>query len=198
MIEDENRLEPVYYRITINAANLDGSGKSEEKKGFIDHKKIRDYDPLPSTFELSLRKARANLRYRMFLFLVSETHNPWLDTVKDNGGATADSNGSSFSITLSFEKKHYVFTYDEFNNNAVINGEDSLRRQTARVFAKDFTEFLQVYDPRVTSDEGLEANNDRTIKVNASSPADGNTLEDKVLNAENEITVVQISNITDR
>lgn len=190
-------IEPKYYRVTIN--QMTGAA---EKAGFIDHRTLEEYinngnGTFPASLASAENKARGNLRYLRLINLLEENATPSLITEINNGGATVDTEGTSFEFTIVYERPDYIYTYNELfgtghssGNIKILTNEDAIRRIVARVFVEDFiSNWRYPYDPS-TSNLGYHWI-DKSVK--AESPLSG-TLEARITAAEANVTVVEIPN----
>ena len=193
-----DNIRPNYYRVEINGTPLVAVSAGG---GFMDHVEIEEYGragAYPSTLELAEDKARANYRYNQMLIMLGETQSFNLVLDIDNGGATEDSPGSSFAFTIVYEREDYVYTRNELKDEPghategveIIEGEDAIKRQIARLFAGDFLSRWRIpRDPNLTNNNpGYKWINDY---VEIDSPLVG-TYAEKIDLAEAEITVTKI------
>lgn len=137
-----SKLVPSYYRVSIEASGLTGLSADS---GFVDNKYLHEYfysSAFPSSLDNAKNKARANARYEFLISELSENQSISLILDENNGGATVDSPGSSFSFTVVYDRDDFVYTKNELFGvsghptefDEYLYGEDAVKRQCARLW----------------------------------------------------------------
>ncbi len=157
---------PIYFRVEILTTNILGGSAPDD--GFIDHLTIPMYGQLsnfPSTLDLSRAKCRANYRYLQLINNLSETQSITHVLDRDNGGATEDSPGSYYNLTVSYSRPNDIYTRNELFGvvgdptefDEILYDEEAVKRQAIRTFCFDYTTNSQLpKDPLTPSNQGYE------------------------------------------
>lgn len=140
----------------------------------------------PSSLANGRAKARANARWRFVIEQLHRDTSPVFIQAVDQVGADVDTPPSEVQLTVAYDRSWQIYTYDEDNNNAIIEGEYAIRRAVARALTKSETRSLVVYDP--TSNSGIvRGNRDELVEIGA--------LAADLATAEANITVETIINV---
>lgn len=141
-----------YYRVEIDAIN-----EPTPSDGFIDHTKIETYmaaGSVPSTFEKSMEKDRANER---FLIVREQLHligNMYFSNI-EAPDADADTPPTSFSFVIQVERgDESLATEDETSAGTWLTADDAIRRAVARALMVERTNNNDIYDPTETTAPG--------------------------------------------
>lgn len=140
----------VSYRIEIDGAGFGSSTVPSD--GFIDHTKVEQYLTTgsgPNDYALSLRKERANFRYRDLVSRIQEFANIYITDI-DAPAATVNTVPTSFNFTATVERAGALLTEDEDNPGTMLNGVAALRRAVARAMVMSKTRIGEVYDPTLS------------------------------------------------
>lgn len=182
-----------HYRVVID----DGIVTNGGTQGFVDHLTQRYYGTETahsSTNDLVLAKERSNMRWERIVQLLSVNATP-VDIVDiDNGSATEDTFGATFSFTVVYDRPDYIYTHNDLFGTGhssaalqvITDPEDAIQRQVSRAFVFDVSGQREVYDV----DTGLE----NIVNVTASqytTPSDD--LETRIEAVESGITVTAIT-----
>jgi hypothetical protein len=139
------------YSVSITPYTVDTS--QQQNLGFIDNVKPAQYlalAPQPEDFNLSLSlaKTQANLRWKYILQALALMANPYVLDVSANGAAL-DTNATTFTFNVYFERDSAVYTYDE--NGNLLTGAPAVQFAIANVMATTYTDNAEYYNPTLTT-----------------------------------------------
>lgn len=127
----------ISFEVTITNPALTGVGE-----GFIDNKKIEQYNPTSITTNQAIAKKRANTRYHNIIMVVGMVSNPTVtDIIAEDAGF--DSEASTFTMTMSFVSRESLAIV---RDDVKIEGEDALKRLIAEALVGDRTITVDYYD----------------------------------------------------
>jgi len=101
----------------------------------------------PSTLANGEAKARGNERWKLVTEQLSRDTSPLYVAAIVETGNNVNTQPSAISFTASYTDVSFVYTYDETNNNAILNGIPAIIRCVARALMVDKFMNVVVYDP---------------------------------------------------
>lgn len=135
---------------TLYSVTIAGVNNSAPNDGFVDFFTIEQYmaqGSMPSTYDQTTAKERANIRYKFLVQQLQVCANMYVTGWVSNGGS-AIAAPTSVTFSLEIERGDSVlYTLDETANNAPLVGTDALVRLIARALCETRTTVSDVYDP---------------------------------------------------
>lgn len=118
-------------------------------------------------FDKSQAKSRANARWNKLIKLLSFETTPIGAGAIVATGAGINDAPTSIAFTISYANFANIFTYDEFNNGALLKGVPALKRMVVRALLDDTHQVLPVLDPTAVATIGTNTfqRGDRAINL---------------------------------
>lgn len=138
--------EPLYETYGIQVV---GSTADLTDLGFVNPVITTPYSAGVDTLVDSTAKSRGNSRWNTMMKLLS-----FEGTVLNVGGVrmtgnTINAAPSALSFTVAYPDYGQIYTYDELNNNALMEGVQALIRKVARALAITYYDNLDIINPAV-------------------------------------------------
>ncbi len=173
-----NRLEPVYYRVTVDGFEIDPITPEKFSGG------------LPTTLVASLLIEEANMRWEAVVRGASSTISPLFTPAFDSPNRTADAPEDALEFTLTYDRPEYLDTEDELNVPTRLTGEDAVKRFIARALINDEVQNRFIFDPTIVS--SAIRNGPQIAEVTAAK------ISADLATVEAGLTVVEIPNLDDK
>lgn len=131
------------FKIEISGADLDES--TEEKKGFLDNKKVNEYDDFDileqpiegETVDQYKAKARGYIRWKQMCYNISQGGIYYFGEVEAEG-ADHIAQPTKMTFLVGYEQFDGMVIADELNDGAVLSGVEALKRRIALALADTF------------------------------------------------------------
>lgn len=146
----------------------------------------------PTSKATSLSKERGNIRWKLLVDNVSYNSTPRFIGAIVQEDATIDAAAEEFEFTVQFAVDGHVWTHDELNDGAVIEGIPALKRMVARTLVQTKSENRAYVDPTNDSNGGTGKTIARKLSVEYVTAA---ALEDDLVDAEALVTVETIPSV---
>lgn len=173
-----NRLEPVYYRVTVTGLDIDPVSPE-------------NFTTLPTTNVASLLIERANMRWEAAVRGASETISPLFTPAFVSANRTADIPEDDLVFTLTYDRPEYLDTEDETAAPARLTGADAVKRFIARALVPEEITNRNVFQPEPPAAALVPFNGTQILEVTAPSLGDLATVEAG-------LAVVEIVNLDDK
>ncbi|AXH72788.1 MAG: hypothetical protein [Caudoviricetes sp.] len=144
-----------YYRVTINNT----ASNSSPADGFVDFNNVSNYiqidqvngiyENLPSSLEKSLAKTRGYIRYQKIVDNLNFTLNTLgiIDMIAQ--GADVNTEATSISFTVVYDKPWYLQTIDPVTNKTV-TGELAIKSWIAQALNQNLNLNYMIFDPTLS------------------------------------------------
>lgn len=144
-----------YYRVTIT----NPSSNSSPSDGFVDFNNVSNYiqidqvngiyKNLPTSLSKSLAKTRGYIRYQKIVDNLNFTLNTlgMIDLVAT--GADVNTEASSISFTVVYDKPSYIQTVDPITNKTV-TGEQAIKVWIATALNQNLNMNYMIFDPTLS------------------------------------------------
>lgn len=143
---------PVGYSIEI-------AGGTTGTQGFIDHRSpfwfIENGDTYTSKAQ-TLAKTKGNLRYDQLMINLSENMTI-LRVVDYETNAVYNTNGTTFSFNVWFERESSIYTYAE-NGDLITDPVDALELIVEKTLASEYPRSTIIYDPTLSGEPEFARN----------------------------------------
>ena len=128
------------FKIEISGSGLDES--TEEKKGFLDNKRVHEYDDFNilnqpvegETIEQYKAKARGYIRWKQMCYNISQGGIYYFGNVNAEG-ADHITQPSKIEFMVGYEQFDGMLIADELNQGEILEGIDALKRRIALALA---------------------------------------------------------------
>ena len=132
------------FKIEISGSGLDES--SEEKKGFLDNKRVNEYEDFEiaeqpiegETVNQYKAKARGYIRWKQMCYNISQGGIYYFGKVKAED-ADHITQPSSIEFLVGYEQFDGMLIEDELNEGEILSGVDALKRRIALALADKLT-----------------------------------------------------------
>lgn len=210
-------MEKKLFKVEISSTGL--STESDEVKGFLDNKKVQDYEDFDinlqpiegETVEQYIIKARGYIRWRQMSYNISKGGIFYIGKLETEG-ADHITPPTKMTFYVGYEQFDGMNIEDELNDGAILSGIPALKRRIALSLVDDYKLLEEYYDNSVYTNNRLnringsaeyDENSDDATRmtlvsgyctkfIEAKGPAIGETREEKIAMAESLVNIEEI------
>jgi hypothetical protein len=113
---------------------------------------VGNYGGTPLTYEQSIDKERATMRWDAIINKLGELISPiFLGIYEKQGTIDGTVAIDSLGFTIGYDRPNFLETDDELNANEKLYGANCIRRLIARALIEDYNGNQEIFDPTITS-----------------------------------------------